>query len=125
MTLDNWNVLVVEDEADSMDLVHSILHYHGVSCILAVDGEAALTILQDTVPTLIIIDLALPGINGWELLHTIRQTPRLRNVPCAAITAYHSTGMADEVLEAGFDAYFPKPFDAASFMNELKQLVNR
>jgi CheY-like chemotaxis protein len=125
MMLDDWNVLVVEDEPDSMDLVQSILSYHGAGCMVASNAEVALDLLQNTVPTVIIIDLALPGMNGWELLQQIRQDTRLSAVPCAAITAYHATGMDDEVLDAGFDAYFPKPLDATHFVGQLVQLLKR
>lgn len=123
MTFEDWNVLIVEDEADSMDLVQTIFQYHGISFLSAADAEAALTLLAETVPTLIVIDLALPGLTGWELLSEIRQMPRLADIPCVAITAFHSTGMDDDVLAAGFDAYFPKPLNAGSFIEELEQLM--
>ncbi len=123
MKLSEWNVLVVEDEDDSMALVQGLLDYHGVRSIATTTGEEALQVLKKTVPTLIVIDLALPGMDGWSLLQAIRQNRTLANVPCVAITAYHSAEVAYQAVEAGFDAYFAKPLDATSFVRELVGIV--
>ncbi|MBN1680057.1 MAG: response regulator [Anaerolineae bacterium] len=124
MTLANWTVLVVEDENDSMELVEELLAYHNISSVPARSGEEALEALRDFVPTLIIIDLALPGIDGWSLLTAIREDTRLHHVPCVATTAYYSAETADHAIKAGFDAYFPKPLEATSFVRELQRIVD-
>jgi two-component system cell cycle response regulator DivK len=123
MKLSDWTVVVVEDEDDSMELVRGLLEYHGISSIAAKTGEEALDILEQTVPTLIIIDLALPGMDGWSLLSAIRQDAALDVVPCIAITAYHTPEAAHEAIAAGFAAYFAKPLDATSFVRELAGIV--
>lgn len=123
MKLSEWTVLVVEDEDDSMMLVQGLLDYHGIPNIAAQDAEEALAVLNNTVPTLIVIDLALPGIDGWGLLTAIRKDRRVMNVPCVALTAYHSAEVARAALAAGFDAYFAKPLDATSFVRELAGIV--
>lgn len=123
MKLSDWNVVVVEDEVDSRALVQGLLDYHGIRSMAAPTAEDALVILENTVPTLIIIDLALPGMDGWSLLSMIRSDRILGNVPCVAITAYHSAEVANEAIEAGFDAYFAKPIDATSFVRELVGIV--
>jgi CheY-like chemotaxis protein len=123
MKLGDWTVLVVEDEADSMVMVRELLEYHGINSVGATTAEEALHIVQQTTPTLIIIDLALPGMDGWSLLNALRQKPALMDVPCIATTAYHSAEVAFEAVEAGFDAYFAKPLDATSFVRELVGIV--
>jgi two-component system cell cycle response regulator DivK len=123
MRLSDWTVVIVEDEGDSMEFVQGLLEYHGISSIAAPTAEEALAILEKTVPTLIIIDLALPCIDGWRLLAWIRQNKALLNVPCIAITAYHTLEIARKAIEAGFDAYFAKPLDATSFVQELTGIV--
>ncbi len=123
MSLKDWNVLIVEDEYDSMELVQGIFDHYNVRYLAAGDGEQALKMLQDVVPTLVIIDLALPGIDGWNLLRTIRANPRLAEIPCVATTAYHSFEIADRAIEEGFVAYFPKPIEATSFVRELEYIV--
>jgi CheY-like chemotaxis protein len=124
MSLKDWHVLIVEDEFDSRELVQAIFEYHGIGCVAATTAEEALDILENVVPTLIIIDLALPGMDGWSLLKAVRQMPELEGVPCVAITAYHSFETADRAIEEGFDAYFPKPIEATAFVRELEYIVN-
>lgn len=123
MTFTKWNVLVVEDEADSMELVQGVLNYYGIHSVGASTGEEALRLLENMNPTLIIIDLALPGLNGWELLEHLRPDPRFAQVPLIAITAFHTPELAEQAIEAGFDAYFPKPIDATAFVRELQTIV--
>lgn len=119
----DWIVLVVEDEIDSLELVQGILEYHGVKCLPTGSAEEAIKLLEKTKPTLIIIDLALPGMDGWELLNKLHTYPSLAGVPRIAITAYHTSEVANKAIEAGFDAYFAKPLDATSFVRELESIV--
>ncbi len=77
----NWKVLIVEDEADAMEMVQGLLEYYGVSTWGVATAEAALEVLQDVHPTMIIIDLNLPGIDGWALLKCLRQNNSLMNIP--------------------------------------------
>jgi CheY-like chemotaxis protein len=116
-------VLVVEDENDSMELVQGVLEHHGIRSVGASDAERALIILEDMQPTLILIDLALPGMDGWELLKNVRANQRLSKVPCVAITAFHVPELAEQAIEAGFNAYFAKPLDATSFVRELEGIT--
>lgn len=124
MGITNWNVMVVEDEEDSMELVQGLLHHHGIRCFGATSGEEALQMLETETPTLIIIDLALPGIDGWGLLNHLKSIRAFSNIPRVAITAYHTAEVANQAIERGFDAYFSKPLDATSFVRELQGIVN-
>src|ERR1041385_7043637 len=119
----DWKVLVIEDENDSMELVRGLLEYHGIASVGASTGEDALTLLQQLSPTAIIIDLALPDIDGWGLLAKLKDNHRLGRVPRVAITAYHTAEVANKAIEEGFDAYFAKPLDAMSFVRELESIV--
>jgi CheY-like chemotaxis protein len=123
VSIKSWNVLVVEDEADSMELVQGLLSHYGIHCSGVDSGEAALHALETMTPTLIILDLALPGVDGWGVLKKIRSHKALSNVPCVAITAFHTPELADQAIKAGFNAYFPKPIDATSFVRELETIV--
>jgi CheY-like chemotaxis protein len=123
MTTNDWKVLVVEDEADSMELVQELFHHYGINSIGASSGEEALKILETETPNLIIIDLALPGIDGWGLLGALKNKRALSNIPRVAITAYHTAEVANQAIEKGFDAYFSKPLDATSFVRELQGII--
>jgi len=122
--MSNMKVLVIEDEHDSMEVVQGLLEHHGIESVGASSGEEALDILSQMTPALIIVDLALPGLNGWDLLERFKSTPALRHVPRVAITAYHTAELAEQAIEAGFSAYFAKPLDATSFVRELEVIVN-
>jgi len=123
VTISKWNVLVVEDESDSMELVQGILSYYGIHSVGAVSAEEALQILKTTTPTLMIIDLALPGLDGWQLLKQLQANKSLQRVPKVAITAFHSPELAEQAIAAGFHAYFAKPIDATSFVRELQAIL--
>lgn len=123
MTITSWNVLVIEDEADSMELVQGLLSYYGIESVGASTGEEALELLEKMVPTLIIVDLALPGLDGWDILQRLKSHRSLSRVPRVAITAFHTPELAEQAIENGFDAYFSKPIDATSFVRELQAIV--
>jgi two-component system cell cycle response regulator DivK len=119
----NWRVMVVEDEFDSVQVVSRVLQHHGVEVHVARNGYEALKLLGEILPTLILMDLALPEMDGWETLARIRANPQTAQIPVVAITAYHSVNVAEDALHAGFDAYFPKPLDTTSLMQRLADVL--
>ncbi len=123
MAYHNWQVLVVEDEHDSAQVVSQILLFYGAQVHVARNGFECLEVLRHLTPTLIITDLAMPGMDGWQTLGQIRADPATANIPVVAVTAYHSANVAQGALEAGFDAYFPKPLEPTSFMDGLRHLI--
>jgi CheY-like chemotaxis protein len=123
-TINTWDVLVIEDEADSMELVQGVLSYYGIKSIGVETAEAALEALKTMTPTLVVTDLNLPGLDGWAFLKRAKADRRLANVPFVAVTAYHTAEMAQQAIDAGFAAYFIKPIDSTSFVRELEGIVN-
>jgi CheY-like chemotaxis protein len=118
-----WRVLVVEDEFDSIQMVSKILRHHGAEVHIARDGHECIKLLETLEPTLIIMDLALPEMDGWETLEKIRSNPATAQLLVVAITAYHSVSVAEDAHEAGFNAYFPKPLDTHSIIDRLGKLI--
>lgn len=123
---DDWHILVVEDDPDGQALVSHILEYLRVPIDTVGDAEAAQQRLQSgaTCYTAAIIDMALPGMDGWELLKVIRASDDYADLPCIAVTAYHTSKTRQEALAAGFDAYFDKPLEATSFARRLEELLS-
>jgi len=121
--LSQWQVMLVEDEVDAQDVVIPILEHYGASVLAAFTAEEALTLMRAKHPTIAIIDLALPQMNGWELLEALRADPALADIPAVAITAYHSTNVAQEAIAAGFKAFFPKPINARTFAEDLVSAI--
>jgi CheY-like chemotaxis protein len=123
MTDTSWRIVVVEDEYDSAQMVSKILNYHGIEVHVARNGAECLALLNDVVPTIVVTDLAMPDMDGWETLAAIRANPQTSHIPVVAITAYHSVDVAEEAMGAGFDAYFSKPINPRSFVDDLAKLI--
>jgi len=118
-------ILVVEDDPDGQEMIATMLQHLQFSVDTSDDAEAAGDILfnSNTLYNAIIIDLALPGKDGWELLAEILDNPNTSNIPCIAVTAHHTSKLREETIRAGFVAYFPKPIDATVLGRQLDSLI--
>jgi CheY-like chemotaxis protein len=123
VSISDWRVLIVEDEQDSMEVVQEILGYYNIETYGAFNAEDALAMVAEIQPTLFILDLALPTMDGWGLLAALRKNPTTAHIPAVAVTAFHSANVAQQAIQAGFDAYFSKPIEATSFVRELERIV--
>jgi len=121
--MNNLRLLVVEDDVDGQEVVSRILRHHSIPFDVASSGEDALHMLTRNTYTGAILDLSLPGMDGWTLLDTMRKNPATDNIKCVAVTAYHSAEVAVKAIEMGFVAYFPKPLEATSFVRELERVI--
>ena len=124
MTPQDWTVLVVEDDHDSIQMVSKILTHYGAHVHIAHNGRECLESVDGVNPTLIVMDLAMPEMDGWETLVELRANPSTAHIPVVAITAYHSGNVEEEAARVGFDAYFPKPLSPTSFVEDLAHVVN-
>jgi CheY-like chemotaxis protein len=125
MIRNNWHILVVEDDPDGQEVVATILEHMKIPLDVVGNAEEAEEMLFQSNKQFnaIIIDLALPGKDGWELLSQIQANANTANVPCIAVTAHHTSKLREEALTAGFTAYFPKPIDATSFARGLEAVL--
>jgi CheY-like chemotaxis protein len=119
----DYPILVVEDDPDGREVVGRILRFHHLTVDTANDAEEAIEMLESNRYSAVIIDLALPGMDGWGLLKTIQQNSSTKYLQCVAVTAYHSVETAVKAVESGFAAYFPKPLEATSFVRELERVL--
>jgi CheY-like chemotaxis protein len=120
----DYHILVVEDDQDGQELVARMLNYHKIPFHIVFTAEDALEALNQGQYTGAIFDLNLPGMDGCTLLDAVKSDPHTANLPCVAITAYHSADLAVKAIEAGFVAYFPKPLESTSFVRELQRVLN-
>ncbi|MFN8372701.1 MAG: response regulator [Anaerolineae bacterium] len=116
-------VLVVEDDRYGSEVVMRMLRHREIEADIAATAEQALTLLGQNEYSLVITDLALPKMDGWGLLATIRQNPKTQDLPVVAITAFHDAKVAREALEAGFKAYFSKPL-YVTFVDEIDRILS-
>src|SRR5690606_30927253 len=121
-TVSNWSVLIIEDDPSSLDILAQILEHNNMRVDSASSGEAALELLAENRYDLAIIDLALPGIDGWQLQQEIQQMPDAKNTLCIALTAFYTPHLAKEAKDAGFTAAFPKPI-TQSLVTSLQRLL--
>lgn len=102
-------ILVVEDDTDNRRIVAKVLSVEGYEVVEATDGVQALSRVQAERPDLIIMDLALPNMDGWEATRRLKADPETRGIPVVAITAFAMRGDEEQARAAGCDDYIPKP----------------
>jgi len=112
-------ILVVEDTAYSLQLMTYLLTAYEHTVVEAVTGEQAIELASATAPDLVVMDLQLPGIDGFETLATLRAMPDRAAVPVIAVTSFAMVGDRDRALDAGFDHYLTKPIDPESFVEDI------
>jgi two-component system cell cycle response regulator DivK len=123
MEFTDWKVLVVEDTDDDLAMVSKILNFHGIQVFVARNGAQCLDVLPAVDPHLVMLDLSMPGMDGWQTLAAIRSDARFSQLPVVAATAYYAVDMDQEAHDAGFDAYFEKPLNPRRLVQELADII--
>jgi CheY-like chemotaxis protein len=123
MTGDRPFVLLVEDDPVNRTLAKRILTAHNYPFAEATDGAAALDAIAARRPDVILMDLSLPVMNGWEATERIRRDPTLAGIRILAVTANAMTGDRERALRAGCDDYLTKPFRPAELVAALERLT--
>jgi two-component system, cell cycle response regulator DivK len=113
-------ILVIEDHEENRRLLRDLLTSFGYELTEAVTGEDGLTAAEANPPDLILMDIQLPGIDGYEVTRRIKANPSLRHIPVIAVTSYALSGDDVKALEAGCDAYVTKPFDPAELLDKIR-----
>lgn len=119
----NWTVIVAEDTYDDMQLVSAILTHSGIDVHVTHNGKECLTLAQSLQPTLIVTDLAMPEMDGWEMLGQLRANAETAHIPVVAVSAYYSADVAKDARRAGFNGCFPKPVSARHFVQQLDEII--
>lgn len=116
-------ILVVEDDPDGQEVVSRMLSQVKMHCEIAGSAEQAWEMLQSRAYTGAIIDLALPGQDGFQLLNAIRNDANLNGLPCIAVTAYHTPELKYDALQYGFNGYFAKPLNRTLFLGAVEDAM--
>jgi len=119
----NLRILVVEDEADLQDILAELLPYYNLSVDVASSAEQALDLLAHNSYAGAMIDIGLPGMDGCALVKMIHNQSATQELPCVAMSAWHSSAMKRNALEAGFNTYFAKPFVPETIVHDLKAAI--
>lgn len=118
-------ILVIEDNSTNLELMTYLLHAFGHVTIAAIDGESGVAAALVEPPDLVLCDLALPGIDGFEVLRRLRAAPNMNAVPVIAVTASAMVGDRDKVIATGFDGYISKPITPETFVEEVESYLRK
>ncbi|HWF56661.1 MAG TPA: response regulator [Solirubrobacteraceae bacterium] len=112
-------ILVVEDNEDNLRLIDYFLMEYGYTPMLARDGPEGLRVAIQTRPQLVLLDIRMPGMDGYEVAKAIKRAPGLAGTKVVALTASAMVGDRERIAAAGFDGYIRKPIDPETFMDTL------
>ena len=118
-------ILYVEDNPDNRLLVRRILLSEDYSLLEATDAMDALNVLKTAQPDLILMDINMPGVDGYTLTAKIKALPGFERVPILAVTANVMRGDKEKTLEAGCDGYIQKPLDVDQLTREIERFISR
>ncbi len=116
-------VLVIEDNEINLYLMRTILQKLGYQVIEAQDGFTGVELAIAERPDLILMDIQLPGLDGYEATKKIRSIEETKDIPIIAITSYAMVGDKEKILAVGCTAYIEKPIEPESFIEELKKYI--
>ena len=116
-------ILVIEDQEDNRRIMRDFLTSADYKIIEAVTGEEGVRSAEAHLPDLIIMDIQLPDIDGYEATKRIKAIPTLSSIPIIAVTSYALSGDDIKALEAGCDAYVSKPFSPRALLNKIKEFL--
>ena len=118
-------ILLVEDDEMSWDMLSRRLQRKGYEVVVAIDGEKAVEIARSESPEIILMDISLPVIDGWEATRRIKALPETRLIPIIALTAHAMSEDREKAMEAGCDDYDTKPIEFARLLDKIDALLER
>ncbi len=124
MTNKTISVLLVDDDPDTRNVFQLVMEHYEMQLTVAEDAETALNFLRANTPDVIVMDIFLPGIDGYQALHQIRKFALVPDCRVVATTAYYTADTQKDVLAWGFSGYLPKPLNPAQLVPYLQQIVH-
>jgi len=116
-------ILVIEDNAANLELVRYLLSFSGYVVLEARDGAQGLDMARQQRPDLIICDLQMPLLDGYEVLARLRQDPDCAAIAVVAVTAFSMPNDRQKVMTAGFDGYLSKPIEPEKFVTQIESFL--
>ena len=113
--------MIVDDDADTLEICETLLSRAGYMCALANSGEEAVSLLEQATPALIVLDLNMPGMDGWSVAALVRKHERTARIPILVLTGL-TQNVENAARRAGATAFCMKPIDSKRFVKEVKRL---
>jgi CheY-like chemotaxis protein len=117
-------ILIIEDNQDNLDLMRLLLERAEYEVFTATDGAAGLDIANKEQPEVILLDLAMPEMDGWEVARKLKNNILTKSIPIIAVTAHSFPKDRERALEAGCEAIIGKPFSVAKLIGEIEKLTD-
>lgn len=117
------SILIAEDNPTNRELLRELLEIRGYAVAEACDGQAALAMVEQAPPDILLLDIGMPVLDGFAVVRKLRDNPRFASLPVVAVTAYAMQGDREKILNSGFDGYLSKPVTSASLVHELERLL--
>ena len=118
-------ILIVEDEPRNMKLMHDLLERFSYQIIEATDGEQGVALAKSSKPDLILMDIMMPKMDGLEATRLIKADVSTNDIPVIALTSYAMKGDRERTIEAGCDAYIPKPVDIGEVLKTVAHFIRK
>ncbi len=119
----NKRILLIEDNEQNRYLASFLMQARGWEMVHAEDGPGGIALASQTDPALILLDIQLPGMDGYAVARALRQDPKLAAIPIVAVTSYAMPGDRERCMEAGCNGYIEKPIDPGTFAAEVERFV--
>ena len=116
-------ILLVEDNEMNRDMLSRRLQKRGYDVVLAEDGQQGVSLAQSEAPVLILMDMSLPVLDGWETTRQLKAAPATRSIPIIALTAHAMAGDRERALEAGADDFDTKPVELGRLLEKIEALL--
>ena len=116
-------ILLVEDNEMNRDMLSRRLQKRGYEVVLAEDGEQGVRLAQSETPALVLMDMSLPVLDGWEATRQLKADPVTRSIPVIALTAHAMAGDRERALEAGADDFDTKPIELTRLLEKIEALL--
>ena len=114
-------ILIIEDNEQNRYLASYLLRHHGYEVVAAVGGKEGIDLLKTTTADLILLDIQLPDMDGYEIARVVRQNPATAHIPMVAVSSFAMPGDRERALGSGCDGYIEKPIDPARFVAQLQE----
>jgi CheY-like chemotaxis protein len=116
-------ILLVDDDEMNRDMLSRRLERRGYHVVIAVDGGEGLRLAQAEAPDLILMDMSLPGLDGWQATRQLKAAPTTQTIPILALTAHAMAGDREKAVEAGCDDYDTKPIEFPRLLGKIQALL--
>jgi CheY-like chemotaxis protein len=118
-------ILIVEDNEMNRDMLSRRLEKKGYEIVMAFDGQQGVKMAQSELPDLILMDMSLPILDGWDATRQIKASPKTSSVPVIALTAHAMSGDREKSIEAGCDDYDTKPIELKRLLEKIEALMKK